>query len=146
MRLIRQHEKSSSSKFATLISSQFASSISTSSTDQFENSYFIISKSSFIFFDEDNIISLWERSAKQISFIKTNRSNFESLKTTSSFLFLDRNLITALRIFSIFTLFSIQRHTHDTAQLSRCFSSQQLSLSRRRSSHDHRIVIVNEKR
>jgi hypothetical protein len=146
MRLTRQFEKSSSSKFAMLISSQFASSISTSSTNQFENSYFTISKSSFISFDENNIISFWERSAKQITFIKTNKSNFESLKTTSSSLFLNRNSITALRIFSIFTLFSIQRHTHDTAQFNRCFSFQQLSLLRRRSSHDHRIVIVNKKK
>jgi hypothetical protein len=127
MRFIRQFERSSSSKFATLISSQFASSISTSSTNQFENSYFTISKSSFISFDENNIISFWKRLAKQITFIKTNKSNFESLKTTSSFLFLNRNSITAFRIFSIFTLFSIQKHTHDTTQLNRCFSSQQLS-------------------
>jgi hypothetical protein len=126
MRLTRQIERSSSSKFATLISSQFASSISTSSTNQFENSYFTISKSSFIFFDKNNIISLWKRSIKQITFIKTNKSNFESLKTTSSLLFLNRNSITTLRIFAIFTFFSIQRHTHDTIQLNRCLSFQQL--------------------
>jgi hypothetical protein len=108
-----QFEKSSSSKFATLFFNQFASSISTSSLNQFENSNFIISKSFFISFDENNIISLWKKSTKQIINIKTNWSNFESLKITSSFLFLNRNSITALRIFAILTLFWF-RDTHTT--------------------------------
>ncbi len=45
--------------------------------------------------------------------IKTNWSYFESLKTTSSSLFLNRNFITILRIFAIFTFFRF-RNTHTT--------------------------------
>jgi hypothetical protein len=143
-----QFEKSSSSKFATLISSQFASSISTSSSNQFESSWFSQSKSFFIIFDENKIISLWERSTKQIIDAKTNKSNFESLKTTSSLSFLKSKFDHNSQNFCDFHSLSIQRHTHDTAQLSRrfFFSFQQLSLSRWRSFHDHRMMIVNEKR
>jgi hypothetical protein len=147
-RMFCQFEKSTSSKFATLISSQFASSISTSSSNQFESSWFSQSKSFFIIFDENKIISLWRRSTKQIINAKTNRSNFEWLKTTSSFSFLKSKFDHRFQNFCDFHSLSIQRHTHDTTQLNRRFFSsfQQLSLSRRRSSHDHRIVIVNEKK
>jgi hypothetical protein len=130
MRLIRQFERSSSSKFATLISSRFASSISTSSSSQCENSYFTISKSFFISFDENNIISFWEKSTKQISFIKTNRSNVESLKTTSSFFSFRSKFDHSSQNLCDSHSLSIQRHSHDTAQLNRRYFSsfQQLSL------------------
>ncbi len=143
-----QFEKSSSSKFATLSLNQFASSISTSSSNQFENSNFRISNSSFIFFDENNIISLWKRSTKQITFIKTNKSNFESLKTISSSSFLKSKFDHNSQNFCDSHSFSIQRHTHDTTQFNRCFFSsfQQFFFSRRRLFHDRRIVIVNEKK
>jgi hypothetical protein len=147
-RMFCQFEKSSSSKFATLSFNQFASSISTSSSDQFENSNFSQSKFSFIIFDENKIISLWKRSTKQIINDKTNKSNFESLKTTSSFSFLKSKFDHSSQNFCDSHSLLIQRHTHDTAQFNRRFFSsfQQFSLSRRRLSHDHRIVIVNEKR
>jgi hypothetical protein len=147
-RMFCQFEKSSSSKFATLFFNQFASSISTSTSNQFENSNFSQSKSFFIIFDENKIISLWRRSTKQIINVKTNRSNFESLKTTSSFSFLRSKFDYNSQNFCDSHSLSIQRHTHDTTQLSRRFFSsfQQLSLFRRRSSYDHRIVIVNEKK
>jgi hypothetical protein len=100
----------------------------------------------FHFFRWDNIISLWERSTKQITDIKTNWSNFESLKTTSSSLFLKSKFDHSSQNFLDFHSFSIQRRTRNTTQLNRCLSLQQSSLSRRRSSHEYRIVIVNEKR
>jgi hypothetical protein len=147
-RMFCQFDKSSSSKFATLFFNQFASSISTSSSNQFENSNFKISNSFFIFFDENNIISLWKRSTKQITFIKANKSNFESLKTTSSLFFFRSKFDHNSQNFCDIHFLSIQRHTHDTTQLNRRFfaSFQQLSLFRWRLFHDHHIVIVNEKK
>jgi hypothetical protein len=133
-----QFEKSSSSKFATLFFNQFAWSISTSSSNQFEDSNFRISNSFFVFFDENNIISLWKRSTKQITFIKANRSNFESLKTTSSFSFLKSKFNHSSQNFCDSHSLLIQRHTHNTAQLNRRFFSsfQQLSVKWNVPGHD----------
>jgi hypothetical protein len=100
-----QFEKSSSSKFATLISSQFASSISTSSSNQFENSWFSQSKFSFIIFNENKIILIWRRSTKQIINAKTNKSNFESFENNVKFSFLSSKFDFCFQNFRDFSFF-----------------------------------------
>jgi hypothetical protein len=113
-RMFCQFQKTSSSKFTTLSLNQFASSISTSSSNQFENSNFKISNSSFIFFDENNIISLRKRSTKQITFTTAIKSNFEFLKTTSSLSFFKSKFEHNSQRFCDSHSLSIQRHTHTT--------------------------------